>query len=131
MGFISDIVFLFTQGYGWVFVLLGLAYELFAPTWLGRDTSLAPVVRDLPENVNDLKEEQREIKDHVSWVTDHVEEVQNRQKVQMQVQRAQARATDEMNESEVDKYLYKNGVTVGTFLDNEDEDTGRTNLEDE
>jgi len=130
MGFISDIVFLFTQGYGWVFVLLGLAYELFAPTWLGRNTALAPVVRDLPENVNDLKEEQREIKDHVSSVTDHVEEVQNRQKVQMQVQRAQARATDEMNESEVDKYLYKNGVTVGTFLDNEDEDTGRTNLED-
>ena len=41
----------------------------------------------------------------------------------MQVQRAQARATDQMDETEVDKYLYKNGVTVGTFLDDDDEIT--------
>ena len=123
MGLISDIVYLFTQGYGWVFVILGLAYELFAPTWLNRDTALAPVVRDLPQDVSDLKEEQREIKDDVSSVSGHLEEVQDRQKVQMQVQRAQARATDQMDETEVDKYLYKNGVTVGTFLDDDDEIT--------
>jgi len=123
MGFIADIVYIFTQGYGWVFVILGLAYELFAPTWLGRDTALAPVVRDLPQDVAELKQEQQEIKNDVSSVSGHLEEVQDRQKVQMQVQRAQARATDEMDETEVDKYLYKNGVTVGTFLDDEDEIT--------
>ncbi len=129
MGLIADIVYLFTQGYGWVFVILGLAYELFAPTWLDRDTALAPVVRDLPQDVAELKQEQREIKDDVSSVSGHLEEVQDRQKVQMQVQRAQARATDEMNEEEVDKYLYKNGVTVGTFLE-DDDDTDCMNLGD-
>lgn len=120
MGLVDLIIHSFTQGYGWIFVLVLFMYELFAPTWFNRDTVLAPLVRDLPEDVDSLKEEQREIKQDVSSVTSHVEEVQDRQKVQMQVQRAQARATDEMDESEVDKYLYKNGVTVGNFLDDDD-----------
>jgi len=117
---IDSIVYLFTQGYGWIFVLLGLAYELFAPTWLDRDTALAPIVRDVPEDVQELKEEQGEIKQKVDSLDDGLEEVQHTQNTQMQVQRAQARRTDGMDEEQVDKYLHKNGVTVETFLDDND-----------
>jgi len=120
MGLVADIVYLFTQGYGWLFVLLGLAYELFAPTWLNRDTALAPLVRDLPEDLQEVKEQQREARQDINDVSDEIEEVQRTNKVQMQVQRAQARANDDMDEQEVDSYLRQNGVTVDTFLqDNE------------
>jgi len=117
---IDSIIYLFTSGYGWLFVILGLAYELFAPTWLDRDTALAPLVRDLPEDLQEVKEEQQKARQDINDVSDEIEEVQRTNKVQMQVQRAQARANDDMDEDEVDSYLRKNGVTVDTFLqDNE------------
>jgi len=124
MSILADLVELIKLGYGWIFTVLVLLYELYAPKFIDRDTALAPLVRDLPEDFEDVKEEQTEIKNDVSNVQNHVQEVQERQTVQMQVQRAQARATDHMNENEVDRYLQKNGVTVGTFLTDEDEDDG-------
>jgi len=120
MGLFADIIFLFTSGYGWIFMVLLLAYELFAPTWLNRDTALAPLVRDLPEDLQEVKEQQREARKDINDLSDEIAEVQRTNKVQMQVQRAQARANDDMDEQEVDSYLRKNGVTVDTFLqDNE------------
>jgi len=116
MSILADLIELIRLGYGWIFATLLLLYELYAPKWIDRDTALAPLVRDLPNDFAEVKEEQKEIKTDVSDVQNHVQEVQERQTVQMQVQRAQARATDHMDESQVDRYLQKNGVTVGTFL---------------
>jgi len=116
MGLFADVVALFEAGYGWLFVTLLIAYELFAPTLIDRDTALAPLVRDLPEKVDTIEDKQDEIKGEMSGVQSHVEEVQDRQKVQMQVQRAQARANDQMDESVVDQYLLKNGVEPTAFL---------------
>jgi len=125
MGLFADITALFAAGYGWLFVTFIVVYELFAPMWLDRDTALAPLVRDLPQKVDDIDETQTDIRKNMDHVQDHVEEVQERQKLQMQVQRAQARATDNMDEEQVDNYLYQNGVTVGTFL-NETADGGES-----
>jgi hypothetical protein len=120
MGLVADIVYLFTQGYGWLFVILGLAYELFAPTWLNRDTALAPLVRDLPEDLQEVKEQQRKARKDITDISDEIDEVQRTNKIQMQVQRAQARANDDMDEDEVDSYLRQNGVTVDTFLQDDE-----------
>jgi len=123
MSILADLIELIRLGYGWIFATLLLLYELYAPKWIDRDTALAPLVRDLPNDFAEVKEEQKEIKTDVSDVQNHVQEVQERQTVQMQVQRAQARATDHMDESQVDRYLQKNGVTVRTFLtDRNDEE---------
>jgi len=116
VGLLADFVSLFEAGYGWVFVTLLIAYELFAPTLIDRDTALAPLVRDLPEKVDTIEEKQDELQDELSDARMEVNEVQDRQKVQMQVQRAQARANDQMDENAVDQYLLKNGVEPTAFL---------------
>lgn len=116
MGLFADIVSLFEAGYGWLFVSLLIAYELWAPTLLDRDTALAPLVRDMPAKLDEVDERQSELQSEVSNVQSYVEEVQDRQQVQMQVQRAQARATEDMDEDEVDAYLLKNGVQPDAFL---------------
>jgi len=123
MSILADLIELIRLGYGWIFATLLLLYELYAPKWIDRDTALAPLVRDFPNDFVEVKEEQKEIKKDVNNVQNHIEEVQERQTVQMQVQPAQARASDGMDEQQVDQYLQKNGVTVGTFLtDHEHED---------
>lgn len=116
MGLFTDIVSLFEAGYGWLFVTFLIAYELFAPTVIDRDTALAPLIRDLPAKVENIDETQDEIQEEVSAVNDEVGELKDRSKVQMQVQRAQARANPQMDAGSVDAYLLHNGVEPGEFL---------------
>ena len=108
------------QFVGWASLLAIGLWELYAPKVLDRDTALAPIVRDVPKQVEQVKEKQEEMRTEVDGLTDTIAEVQDRQKVQMQVQRAQARATDNMDEDRVDDYLVQNGVLVDTFLDDTD-----------
>jgi len=121
MGVFADISYLFSQGYGWLFLLFVGLYELYAPTVLNQDTALAPIVRDIPEKVDDVKEKQEQARTDINDVRNNVQEVQERQKVQMQVQRAQARANDEMDAEKVDDYLLHNGVSVDSFLGDDNE----------
>lgn len=116
MGVLADLAYIFESGYGWLIIAIVGLYELYAPKLLNQDTALAPLVRDMPEKMANIEDEQKEIKSDIDDVQGHVEEVQNRQKVQMQVQRAQARANDQMNEEQVDDYLLKNGVEPDEFL---------------
>lgn len=109
MGTFADITQLFAAGYGWVFIGLILVWQLYAPTLLGWDTALAPLVRDVPEKVNTLEDHQEDLKGDM-------DDVKEQQKVQMQVQRAQARANPQMNEERVDSYLLENGVEPNEFL---------------
>jgi len=115
---------------GLVGVLGFVLYQLYAPKYFDHDTALAPIVRDVPETVDDLHDEQQDIRSDMSDVQGTVEEVQERQKYTMQVQRAQARANDQMDHDRVDQYLYKNGVEPDEFLLG-DEMTGYSNWEDE
>jgi hypothetical protein len=110
--------------------VLFILYQLYAPKYLDHDTALAPIVRDVPEKVDDLHDEQKDIRADMSDVQGTVEEVKDRQKYTMQVQRAQARANDQMDHDRVDSYLYKNGVEPDEFLFG-DEMTGYSNWEDD
>lgn len=109
MGLFTDVVALFAAGYGWVFVTLLIAYELFAPTLIDKDTALSPLVRDLPKKLDDVDEKQDEIIDDVT-------DLKHQQKTQMQVQRASARANPQMDAEAVDRYLLQNGVEPNEFL---------------
>jgi hypothetical protein len=115
---------------GVVGVLGFVLYELYAPKYLDHNTALAPIIRDVPEQVDDLHDEQQNIRLDMNDLQGTVEEVQERQKYTMQVQRAQARANDQMDHERVDSYLYKNGVEPNEFLLG-DEMTGFSNWEDE
>lgn len=108
--------------------LFGL-YQIYAPTYLGRDTALAPILTDVPETVEELATEQGDIKSKLQTVEKNVDEVQHQQQTQMQVQRAQARANDQMNHERVDRYLLENGVEPNEFLRG-DEMVGYANWED-
>ncbi len=121
MGLFADFVSLFEQGYGWIFVTLLIAYQLFAPTIIDRDTALAPLVRDLPDKVDKVDEKQDEI------ISD-VDDLKHQQKTQMQVQRASARANPQMDADAVDRYLLQNGVEPNEFLKG-DEMAGYANWE--
>jgi len=116
MSIFSEFSVAVQSGYGWLLATGFLAYELFAPTLIDRDTALAPLVRDLPEKVDTIGEKQNEIQDNLGDARMEVTEVKDRQKIQMQVQRAQARANDQMDEGAVDQYLLKNGVEPTAFL---------------
>lgn len=116
MGIFADITQIFAAGYGWLLVFLIMSWQLFAPKYLNQDTALAPIVRDVPEQVEDLAESQQDIRSDVDGVKDDVANVKENQKVSMQVQRAQARADPQMDEEKVDEYLMKNGVKPNSFL---------------
>lgn len=130
MSLIADLITLAQQGYGWVLVLVLGVWELFAPTVIGRETALSPILRDVPERVEQLHEDQQELREDVEDAHQSIDEIQEQNKVSMQVQRAQARATDDMDERAVDDYLLKNGVTPEEFLRADgsggDEDTNDT-----
>jgi len=102
--------------WGGAFVALVVIWEIYAYPILGRETALSPIIHEVPEKMGSFEKEQEQMRSDVSNVSDHVEEVQSRQKVQMQVQRAQARANPQMDEHQVDDYLLKNGVEPNEFL---------------
>jgi len=129
VGILVDGIQLLQMEYGWILVMAVVVYQLFAPTLLNRDTALAPIVRDLPHRVEDIGEQQSELKQSINDVDETIAEVQHRQKVQMQVQRAQARANDQMDENQVDEYLVQNGVEPSAFLKSDDMD-GHDNWHD-
>jgi outer membrane murein-binding lipoprotein Lpp len=95
--------------------VLILIYELYAPRILGIDTALGGLV-DLPDKVDDVKSEQQGLKEDIEDVREDVEAISAQNEVSMQVQRAQARANDQMDHERVDQYLLKNGVDVDEFL---------------
>lgn len=130
MGLLADIVTIFHQGYGWIFVLLILGWELFAPQWLNRDTALAPLVKGLPKTLESLKEDQTELKEKVEDVQEKQREATKERQTMMQVQRAHSRGIPQVREEEVDSYLKKNGVDINTFLKG-DPMSGYSNWEDE
>jgi len=97
--------------------LLGFGlYQLYAPTYLGVDTALAPIINDVPQKVDEQGEAIDSVKTKVEDIEENVDDVQSQQKVQMQVQRAQARANDQMDHERVDQYLLENGVEPNEFL---------------
>lgn len=122
MGLFTDVFQLFTEEWGWIFVLLLVLWEFTAPKYLGVDTYVAPLVRDLPNDLEHVKEEQAELRDDVH-------ELGKQQKVMMQVQRGQARANPQMDHERVDQYLLDNGADVDTFLKG-DEMMGYRNWKD-
>lgn len=101
---------------GGIAVTLFVLYQLYAPKWLNVDTALAPIVRDVPKQVEDLRDSQMEVQERVDELQDDVEDVNRQNKTMMQVQRAQARANDQMDERRVDTYLVENGVEPDEFL---------------
>lgn len=113
------------SGGGGVLILI---YELYAPRILDTETTLSGLV-DLPDKVDDIKEEQQELKQDIEDVREDVEDIADQNEVSMQVQRAQARANDQMDHERVDQYLLKNGVDVDEFL-RSDEMQGHRNWRD-
>lgn len=111
---------------GWVLVIGILLWEFYAPKILNRETALSPLLHDVPEQVEDLSDNQDELKDDVCSLEESVGEVNKRQEMTMQVQRAQARANPQMDQEKVDDYLIQNGVEVNTFLHG-DEMSGYSN----
>lgn len=130
MGLTTVAIQLFEDGYGAFVIFAWFLYQIYGPRYLNQETILAPFFYDIPERVEDIDEKQDEITKEINHVQDHVEEVQTRQKVQMQVQRAQARATEQMDEDQVDEYLLQNGVEPNAFLHG-DEMTGYRNWSDD
>lgn len=106
IGQISVVQALFDLFGGFAFLVWAF-YQTYAPKWLNRTTIIYSWKQEIHEKIEQNTTEVQTIKD--------------RQESQIQVQRAQARATDEMDEDRVDKYLIKNGVTVDEFLDDPDE----------
>jgi hypothetical protein len=128
MGLFTDVVALFEAGYGWLFVLALLLYEIYAPIVLGKDTALSPLLDDVPETLSSMRDTQEDLRDDVDDLQECVDDIQHTNTVQMQVQRAQARANPEMDEDQVDDYLMKNGVQPDEFLREETDrhDEGET-----
>jgi len=128
---VSNFLSTVTPGaWGWSVVTLVLIYEIYAPKVLDTETALSPIIHDVPDKVDTLSEKQEKFRDDMDTVRSNVEEVQDRQKIQMQVQRAQARANPQMDEHQVDNYLLKNGVEPNEFLHG-DEMTGYANWDTE
>jgi len=116
MSILADIAAIAQPGYGWVVAVLYLAYQLYAPRYLGRQTVLAPIIEEVPEQVEELREKQDDLREDVT-------NVQEGQETMMQVQRAQARANEKMDHNRVDEYLLENGVRPNEFLNNDKEES--------
>jgi phage shock protein A len=119
MGLFTDIAQLFEAGYGWIFVVLLLTYEIYAPMLLNRDTALSPLLDDVPRTLSSMRDTQEELRGDVDGLQGQITNIEHTNKVQMQVQRAQARANPHMDEQEVDEYLQENGVRPDDFLRDE------------
>jgi hypothetical protein len=123
MGTFTDLVEIVDSGYGWILVTLVLlwavaiiVYQIWGPIFLDKDTALAPIVRDVPEQLDTIEEQQREHRKDINELGEEMTEVKRRQEIGMQVDRAQARANPQMDHDRVDKYLLENGVEPSTFL---------------
>lgn len=112
MSLIADFITLTKAGYGWLLLLAIGVWEVYAPRVIDRDTALRPVLHDLPEQVEDLTEKQEELRDDV-------DNVQEQNRISMQIDRAIARTNDDMDADAVDDYLLENGVRPDTFLTND------------
>ena len=119
MGLFTDIAQLFEAGYGWIFVVLLLTYEIYAPMLLDKDTALSPLLDDVPRTLSSMRDTQEDLRGDVDRLQGQITNIERTNKVQMQVQRAQARANPHMDEQEVDEYLQENGVRPDDFLRDE------------
>lgn len=107
---------------GLVATLSYIGYQLYAPKYLDHDTALAPIVRDVPEQVDEMQEEQEDLREDFEGVHDQAERIDKKQTMMMQVQRAQAREIEGIDEERVDEYLVRNGVPVNEFQKDNDAD---------
>lgn len=130
-GTLVDLTSLWSKGYGWLTVLLffmvlfsWFIYQVYGPHILGKTTTLSPFLHGLPERIDSIGEDVEEVKRGLKEAKEEREEIRVQQKNQMQVQRAQARANDQMDENAVDQYLRQNGVNVNDFLLSDEEQSG-------
>lgn len=99
-------------------IILGyILYEVHAPSILGRETALSPLL-EVPERIEDVEEKQEQI-------IDNVEDIDELQSDHVQVTRATARAADEdvdenINSDAVDEYLVKGQIPIIEIMDGND-----------
>ena len=91
-------------------VILGyILYEVHAPSILGRETALSPLL-EVPERIEDVEEKQEQL-------IENIEDIDELQADHVQVTRAAARAADEdvdtdIDSEAVDEYLVKGKIPI-------------------